>query len=101
MNALLLLTISGISILVILISIYFGIKKCCSSKRQFPENFIPKNSYAAPGSDEAEARLFQRDWLPPADDIEERGGMYEQLAGIQPANQNQKNPWTDGNIHLT
>ncbi len=103
MNTVFLVAVSILSIIIIVLSVYYGTKQCCSgmSGRRFLEKFIPRNTYAPPGSDEWEAMQWQQDWLP--SDIPERGGQYEEDVGIQPAGVNIKdNPWSLYNypIHI-
>jgi hypothetical protein len=96
--------IGVVSLLAIILSIHYGTKNCCGmpgQKHAFDEGFIPAYDYAAPGSDEADARMWQTDWLPPADDLTERGGSYMQLGGPFRARPLTRDPWTEGNIHLT
>ena len=96
MNPYLYVAIGAVSILVIILSIHYGTKKCCGSSFRLPrETYLGSYYYAAPGSDEADARMWQQFYLPPASDIAEEGGSLEQVAGLEAARPLTYDPWTD------
>ena len=76
MNHTFLIVISMISVAVIIVSVYFGTKQCCSVKR--PEWY----DLITPG-DDADAASFRRDYLPDADTLSEEGGSLMEVAGLE------------------
>jgi len=99
MNNTSLFVILLVVILVIMFGIYFGVKNCWqSSPKRLSELYdYPYRTpgYAPVGSDEAEARIYQTGWLPPADDLEERGGGYQMLSGDGPMYTPKQDPFID------
>jgi len=98
MNHIFLIAISAIAIFAITISVYFGTKQCCGMKigEHWP---YPTPGYAAPGSDEAMARMYQTDYLP--DDLTEIGGSFAQIDGIEsPRLSPKQDPFIDPKSYL-
>lgn len=104
--AIILLGLLGGIILLIFFS-WIGTKACCtkSFNRSISEAFTfgSKNrlNYAAPGSDEADAQLYQQDWLPPDSELTEAGGTFAQVEGIQsPLLSAKEDPFNDPRSYL-
>lgn len=87
MNTTFLVAVSVAAILAIILSIYYGTKKCCGSSlgKRLVEMFMPRDAYGALWSEEADAWLLQRSYLPASDTLTEHGGTLEELAGIEPS----------------
>lgn len=90
-----------------IIIFWIGSKACCAASfgRHLAEAFTFGShnhlNYAAPGSDEAEAQLYQSDYLPPASELTEDGGGFAQAEGIQsPLLSPRKDPWNDKTNYL-
>ena len=83
------LIIMVLIISLVMVTVYFTVKHCCSQPFKRSELY----SIAAPGTDEYDAQMYQRYYMPPSDDEIERGGSYQMLSGDGPQLSPKDDPW--------